>query len=140
MIKIVYWSGTGNTENMANHIAEGIKASGKEVHTTLVGNIEVNEVMDAEVIVLGCPAMGAEQLEEDEMQPFVDALLPQIEGKKVALFGSYGWGTGEWMEIWHEEIKAARANVVCEPLIVNEFTTGQDEEICKQYGERLAKC
>lgn len=139
MIKIVYWSGTGNTENMANNIAEGIKVSGEEVHTAHVGEVNAAEVMSAELIVLGCPAMGAEQLEEDEMQPFVDALLPEVQGKKVALFGSYGWGSGEWMDSWKEEMKAAGANVVCEPLIVNEFTVGQDEEICKQYGEALAK-
>lgn len=138
MIKIVYWSGTGNTENMAQNIAEGIVAGGHEVHTAQVANASVEELLDAEMIVLGCPSMGSEELEEDEMRPFVEALLPHVKGKRVALFGSYGWGSGEWMENWNEEMTGAGAKVVCEPLIVNDFTKGQDEEICKAYGKNLA--
>lgn len=138
MIKIAYWSGTGNTENMAKYIEEGLVAGGCEVHTAHVSNISIEEIIDAELIALGCPSMGSEQLEEDEMEPFVEALLPHIQGKKVALFGSYGWGAGEWMDNWSEQMKGAGANVVCDPLIINEFTSGQDEEICKQYGSSLA--
>ena len=82
--------------------------------------------------------MGAEQLEEDEMRPFVDSLLPQVAGKKIALFGSYGWGDGEWMANWAEEMKAAGAVLVADPLTVNEFTEGQDEDICKEYGKTIA--
>lgn len=139
MIKIAYWSGTGNTENMAKYIEEGLVAAGQEVHIAHVSNISVEEIIDADLIILGCPSMGSEQLEEDEMEPFVEALLPQVQGKKVALFGSYGWGVGEWMDNWSEQMTRAGAHVVCDPLIINEFTTGQDEEICKQYGNSLAK-
>ncbi len=138
MTKIAYWSGTGNTENMAIYIGEGISESGNEVHIAQVGNVSVEEMLDAELMVLGCPSMGSEELEEDEMRPFIDALLPSVSGKKVALFGSYGWGSGEWMDNWCEEMRAAGANIVSDPLIVNEFTQGQDEEICKAYGKLLA--
>ena len=137
MIQIAYWSGTGNTENMATYIAEGIVAGGSEVHTSHVSNIGVEEMLEANLIVLGCPAMGAEELEEDEMLPFVEALLPHMQGKRVALFGSYGWGSGEWMENWSEQMRAEGATIVCEPLIINEFTKGQDEEICTVYGKNL---
>lgn len=139
MIKIAYWSGTGNTENMAKNIEAGLVAGGVEVHTSHVSNTSVEEIIDADLIVLGCPSMGSEQLEEDEMEPFVEALLPQVQGKKIALFGSYGWGSGEWMDNWAEQMTSAGAKVVCDPLIINEFTTGQDEDVCKQYGESLAK-
>ena len=138
MIKIVYWSGTGNTEKMAKNIEAGLIQSGKEVHTNEVFNSKVEEIINADLIVLGCPSMGAEQLEEDEMRPFVDSLLPEVSGKKVALFGSYGWGDGEWMANWAEEMKVAGAVLVADPLTINEFTDGQDEEICKDYGKTIA--
>lgn len=138
MIEIVYWSGTGNTEKMAKNIEVGLVAAGKEVHTNEVFNAKVEDILNADIIVLGCPSMGSEQLEEDEMRPFVDSLLPEVSGKKVALFGSYGWGSGEWMENWAEEMKSAGAVIVAEPLIVNEFTEGQDEDICNEYGKTVA--
>lgn len=137
MIQIAYWSGTGNTESMAKHIAEGILAGGSEVHTSHVASADMDELLAANLIVLGCPSMGSEELEEDEMQPFVEALLPHMQGKHIALFGSYGWGSGEWMENWAEQMKSAGAAVVYEPLIINEFTKGQDEEVCIAYGKNL---
>lgn len=139
MIQIAYWSGTGNTESMAKFIAEGIVAESGEVHTSHVASADMTEILKANLIVLGCPSMGSEELEEDEMLPFVEALLPHIQGKHIALFGSYGWGSGEWMENWAEQMKSAGAIVVCEPLIINEFTKGQDEETCKEYGKSLVK-
>jgi flavodoxin short chain len=139
MVKVIYWTGTGNTGNMATYIAEGLKQANLEVEVKEVGDASVAEAVEADLLVLGCPSMGAEELEEGEMEPFVDDLGDKVSGKKVALFGSYGWGSGEWMDEWASRMKSYGANLVTDPLIVNEFTTGKDEEICKQYGEKLGK-
>ena len=96
-MKIVYWSGTGNTESIANLIAEGIKANGKDAELINVSDVRIDELLAQEVLILGCPAMGDEVLEECEFEPFIEEILPKVNGKKVFLFGSYGWGDGEWM-------------------------------------------
>lgn len=138
MVEMIYWTGTGNTKNMAEHIAAGLKEAGKEVHLHTVDEANLEEVKNAELVILGCPAMGAEELEDSEMLPFVESLAGEVAGRKFALFGSYGWGSGEWMESWKEQMEGFGAVIVKEPLIVNEFTEGQDEEICKTYGTQLA--
>lgn len=137
MIKLIYWSGTGNTGNMAKYIAEGIVESKKEVEIKEVAHANEQDLADAELIVLGCPAMGSEELDETEMLPFIEEAQAIFNGKKIALFGSYGWGSGEWMEIWKEQMEGFGAQVITDPLIINEFTTGQDEAICIQYGKSL---
>ena len=94
-IAIVYWSGTGNTEAMANAVAQGVTESGSEAE--LLTGISVNDLGNYDAIAFGCPAMGAEELEESEFEPMFSALEGSLNGKKIALFGSYGWGDGEWM-------------------------------------------
>ena len=96
-VSIVYWSGTGNTEAMAAAMAEGAKDAGAEVELLTVDKAEAAAISEAKAFALGCPAMGAEELEEGEMEPFMAELDSQIAGKTIALFGSYGWGGGEWM-------------------------------------------
>lgn len=137
MIKLIYWSGTGNTANMAKYIAEGIGQGNKEVDVKEVANASKEDLEEAELIILGCPAMGSEEIDDTEMLPFIEEAQEVFNGKKIALFGSYGWGGGEWMEIWKEQMEGFGANVITEPLVVNEFTKGQDEEICTQYGRAL---
>lgn len=137
MIKVIYWSGTGNTKSMAEYISEGIKEKGKEVDVLEVSKATDKDVVDAEVLVLGCPAMGCEELDDSEVIPFIEANKALMKDKKMVLFGSYGWGNGEWMETWQEQMESLGAHLVIEPLIVNEFTTGQDEEICMEYGKKI---
>lgn len=139
MIQVIYWSGTGNTEKMANLIVEGIQVETREVNVKEVASASVDDAVHSELIVLGCPSMGAEVLEEDEMQPFVDALEDKVKGKKVALFGSYGWGDGEWMRDWDERMKSYGAIMVEESLIINEKPEGEDEEKCRAFGRSLAR-
>ena len=97
---IVYWSGTGNTEAMAQAVANGIRQEGGDVYLSEVGEAQAEEIAEYDRLALGCPSMGAEQLEEDEMEPFVSELEKYVSGKKLLLFGSYGWGDGEWMRDW----------------------------------------
>ena len=99
-ISVVYWSGTGNTQAMAEAVVEGIKAAGQEAELLEVGNADAKIVAAVDALALGCPAMGAEVLEESEMEPFVEELESLVSGKKILLFGSYGWGDGEWMRDW----------------------------------------
>ena len=98
MVEIVYWSGTGNTEAMANEIEAAVKAAGADVESVRFEDTNVDDVASKDVILLGCPAMGSEELEDSVVEPFFTDLAPKLKGKKVGLFGSYGWGSGEWME------------------------------------------
>ncbi len=131
---VIYWSGTGNTEMMAKAIAEGAGADLFAV-SEFSGNIA-----DYDRIAFGCAAMGAEVLEEDEFEPFFAAIEGSLSGKTVALFGSYGWGDGEWMRNWEERVKADGAVLFGdEGLIVNETPSDDDLAKCKELGANLAK-
>ena len=99
-IAVVYWTGTGNTEEMANAVAQGAEAAGAEAKAVLVSGFSADEVSDYDAVAFGCPAMGAEELESDEFEPVWEACKGVLGQKPVALFGSYGWGGGEWMDSW----------------------------------------
>lgn len=111
-INVVYWSGTGNTKAMAEKLGEGIAAGGKEAKLTEVYQAKAESLKDEAVYALGCPSMGAEVLEEDNMEPFVADLEQFLSGKKIALFGSYGWGNSEWMRDWEQRLKDGGAEIV----------------------------
>ena len=106
-IYVVYWSQTGNTEAMAEAVARGIRSEGKESAVVEVGSISPEELKEEAVFALGCPAMGAEVLEESEMEPFVETLEAFVKGKTVGLFGSYGWGDGEWIRRHWKSVKSS---------------------------------
>ena len=130
---VIYWSGTGNTEAMAKAAAEGANAELFSV-SEFSGN-----VADYDAIAFGCPAMGAEVLEEDEFEPFFTAAESSLSGKKVLLFGSYGWGDGEWMRNWEERVKAAGAELVNgEGIIVNEAPSDDDLAKIKEIAATIA--
>ena len=134
-VAIVFWSATGNTETMANCIAEGAGANG-----TIVACAEMTPAKLAEfdVVAFGCPAMGAEQLEESEFAPLFAALEGSLNGKKIALFGSYGWGDGQWMRDWEERMNAAGATVVNgEGVIEHEAPDAEALEACRSLGKAL---
>lgn len=138
-VNIVFWSGTGNTAAMAEFIAQGVKEAGAEAVLLPVSDADVNDLKDAKAFALGCPSMGAEQLEEMEMEPFMEALEGSISGKKIALFGSYGWGNQEWMRDWEDRIASAGATVVDgEGIAVNGAPGGDEAEQCKTLGRTLA--
>ncbi len=138
-LSIVFWSQTGNTEAMANAIAESAASAGADVELKNVSEADREQVLASDVIVLGCPAMGAEVLEEDEFDPFYTALEPHLAGKKVALFGSYGWGDGEWMREWEGRVREAGALLYHDAgLIVNDAPEGESLEETKAFGTGLA--
>lgn len=131
---VIYWSGTGNTEAMAKAVAEG---AGAELFT--VSDFS-GSIGDYDSVAFGCPAMGAEVLEEDEFEPFFTAAEDKLDGKKVALLGSYGWGDGEWMRNWEERVKNSGAVLVNgEGVIANETPGDDDLEKCRELGKALSE-
>lgn len=139
-IQVIFWSATGNTYAMAEAVGKGIEEAGKQASVVTVGSASIEDIKNAKVFAIGCPAMGAEVLEESEMEPFVEAIESEVSGKTVALFGSYGWGDGEWMRDWETRMTAAGAKVLNgEGLICKD--TPDDEAIneCKELGRKLAE-
>ncbi|CDD35204.1 flavodoxin [Roseburia sp. CAG:309] len=137
-VSIVYWSGTGNTQKMAEAVAEGVKEAGAEVDLKFVSAASVDELAAEPAFALGCPSMGAEELEDAEMEPFMADLESKISGKKIALFGSYGWGGGEWMRDWEARVQSAGATVVNgEGIIVNGEPDDDTIEELKALGKAL---
>lgn len=137
-IAVVYWSSTGNTETMAAKVAEGARAAGADV-TTLTASEFSADMMDGfDAIAFGCPAMGAEQLEETEFEPMFTSCESKLSGKKIALFGSYGWGDGEWMRTWEENCVSNGAVLACDSVICNETPDADAESACAALGKALA--
>ena len=138
-VAIVFWSQTGNTEQMANAIADGIREGGMEVDVLNVADTTPADAVKYAKIALGCPAMGAEVLEETEFDPFFTELESKISGLKVALFGSYGWGDGQWMRSWEKDCDDAGLNLVCESVICTETPDDAALEACRALGKALVE-
>ena len=137
-VAIVYWSGTGNTEAMANYVAEGVKKAGGEADLFTSAEFGADKAGEYDRIAFGCPSMGAEQLEESEFQPMFDEVSPVLSGKKIALFGSYGWGDGEWMRTWEENCKNEGAVLTHESVICQEEPDDDAKAACQELGKSLA--
>jgi len=137
-IAIVYWSGTGNTEAMANAVLDGAQAAGAEVEMVAPAEFDAAKLAEYDAVAFGCPAMGAEELEDTEYEPMFAAIEGDLNGKKIALFGSYGWGDGEWMRTWDERCKAAGAVMATDYVIANEAPDDEAVESCKALGAALA--
>ena len=137
-VAVVYWSGTGNTEEMANAVLEGMKENGADASIYSADAFQAGDVDGYDAIAFGCPAMGAEVLEEDEFQPLFDEFKSALEGKKVALFGSYGWGDGEWMRNWEDDCKEAGIELACDSVVCNDAPDEDAITACKELGAALA--
>ena len=138
-VGIIYWSSTGNTEAMAQAVEEGAKAAGADVEIMEVADADVDKALSFDVLALGCPAMGDEELEDGEFEPFFSDLEGKLSGKKVALFGSYDWGDGEWMRDWEARMSGAGATIVGgEGVICQEAPDADAMEQCKALGKALA--
>ena len=133
---VIYWSGTGNTEVMARAVAEGAKAAGAEVD--LLACADVTGVDSYDAIALGCPAMGAEELEDSKFLPMLDGIEASLPGKKIVLFGSYGWGDGEWMRTWEGRCSEKSITLAADSVIVNEAPDRDGIAKCQALGAALA--
>ncbi|MCD1147896.1 flavodoxin [Peptoniphilus sp. KCTC 25270] len=139
MIHIIYWSGSGNTEKMANSIADGVRAEGEEVKVIEVSSATVDDVKNVDKVAFGCPAMGAEELEESTMRPFMDSVNPLLGGKKIVIFGSYEWADGQWIRDWQEEVESFGGILVDDPLAVYDHPKEDDVDECERVGKALVR-
>lgn len=137
-VAVVFWSGTGNTEAMADAVAQGARGAGASVDVFGPSDFDASKVAAYDGIAFGCPAMGAEVLEEDEFEPMFQDVKGALAGKAIALFGSYGWGDGEWMRNWEDDCKAAGANLVVDSVMANEAPDDDAIAACKALGAALA--
>lgn len=137
-IAVVYWSGTGNTEAMANAIPERAKEADAEAVLLTAPEFDESMVDTFDAIAFGCPSMGAEELEDSEFAPMFAACEAKLNGKKIALFGSYGWGDGEWMRNWEERCIGDGAVMACDFVICNEAPDDDAVAACKNLGAALA--
>lgn len=137
-IAVIYWSGTGNTEAMAAAVAEGITSAGGEAALFNVSEISAANAAAYDKLALGCSAMGDEVLEESEFEPFFTGLESSLSGKKVVLFGSYGWGDGQWMRDWTDRTAGTGAVLAAESLIINDAPDADGVEQCRALGAAIA--
>ena len=136
-VAIVYWSGTGNTEEMANKVAEGAKAAGAEVEVISADDFDGTYIISFDGLAFGCPAMGYEELEDSVFQPVFEACEPKLAGKKVALFGSYGWGDGDWMRSWEEKCQNDGVALAVDSVICNEEPDDEAQAACIELGKAI---
>ncbi|MDO4789164.1 MAG: flavodoxin [Johnsonella sp.] len=136
-VSIVYWSQTGNTEAMAKMIAAGVEGAGAGAELVEVSSANADELLALPGFAIGCPAMGAEELEDSEVEPFVASIEGKVAGKTLLLFGSYDWGDGEWMRLWQKRMEDAGAKVLTE--IAQNEPDGDAEARLKAAGAELAK-
>ena len=137
-VAVVYWSGSGNTAQMATAVMEGIQEAGGEATVFFAGEFDASKMDDFDAIAFGCPAMGAEVLEESEFEPMFRECESKLSGKKIALFGSYGWGDGEWMRLWEKRCDDAGMLFACDYVICNEAPDDEAKEACAKLGAALA--
>lgn len=138
-IQVVFWTQSGNTQAMAEAIGKGITEAGKEAEVVYVGSASLDALKEAKVFALGCPSMGVEVLEEGEMEPFVSDVEAFAGGKTIALFGSYGWGDGEWMRNWEDRMKGDNCALFEQGLIINLTPDDEGKKQCEEFGKRFAK-
>ncbi|WP_342980924.1 MULTISPECIES: flavodoxin [unclassified Ruminococcus] len=136
-VAVVYWSGSGNTEAMADKVAEGAKAAGAEVEVISADDFAGTDIEGFDGVAFGCPAMGDEELEDSVFQPVFEACEPKLAGKKVALFGSYGWGDGEWMRSWEEKCKNDGVVLAADSVICNEEPDDEAQAACIELGKAI---
>lgn len=137
-VAVVYWSGTGNTERMAKFVSDGARNAGAEVSVYYATDFSADMVDQYDAIAFGCPSMGAEQLEEEEFEPMFSACETKLGGKRIGLFGSYGWGGGEWMQTWEDTCRSSGAVLVEPSVICNGEPDSDAEAACTAMGAALA--
>lgn len=136
---VVYWSGTGNTAALANEINESAKQNGADVSLYTADEFNADMVDSFDKIAFGCPSMGCEQLEDTEFEPMFESCKSKLNGKEIALFGSYGWGGGEWMNSWEDDCKNVGANLIFDSIICNDAPNDDALAKCQELGEILAR-
>lgn len=136
-IAVVYWSGTGNTQAMAEAVVAGVQEKGAEAALLYCSDFDAAAMDDYDAVAFGCPSMGDEELEGGEFAPVFEACEPKLKGKKIALFGSYGWGDGAWMRGWEDLCRKDGAVLAADFVICNGYPDDDTLEACKALGAAL---
>ncbi len=136
-VAIVFWSGTGNTEAMANLVLQGIQAQGSTADIIQASDFSVDKIGLYDAFAFGCPSMGDEELEDTEFLPMYDEVEPYLSGRKVLLFGSYDWNDGEWMELWEQRAEEAGLDIV-ESVIAKDYPDEEASSECLRAGRLIA--
>lgn len=137
-IAVIYWSGTGNTQQMALAVAEGSKGADMEVIIKDVGSASLQDVQNSDAVALGCPSMGCEVLEESEMEPFVQSLESlELKNKPMVLFGSYDWGDGQWLSDWEERMSGLGVKLADSGLKIHTTPDEEGLKLCRELGQKL---
>ncbi|MCR4781195.1 MAG: flavodoxin [Lachnospiraceae bacterium] len=136
-VAVVYWSGTGNTKQMAEAVLEGAKGAGADASIFEPDGFNADAVSEYDAIAFGCPAMGAEELEDSEFEPMFSDVENSLSGKKIALFGSYGWGDGEWMRNWEDRCSSDGVSFACDSVMANEIPDADALKKCNALGAAL---
>ena len=137
-VAVVYWSGTGNTEAMASAVVDGVREGGAKAELFTASEFDASMLSSFDAVAFGCPSMGSEQLEDSEFEPMFNSCEGDLGGKKIALFGSYGWGDGEWMRTWEETCREDGAVLACDCVICNDAPDAEAESACEEMGKALA--
>lgn len=137
---VIYWSSTGNTEKMANLIGQGLLKSGVDIEVQIkhVSESKENDIEQSDLVLIGSPAMGVEEIDTSEMEPFIINNKQAFNGKPIGLFGSFGWGDGEWMDSWVDMMTGLGAKIIIESLMVNEEPEGDSEQECLEFGRKAS--
>lgn len=138
-VAVIYWSDTGNTEEMAHAFVDGIKSAGAEADVLRCVQVNEGTLKDYDAFAFGCPAMGDEELEETTFEPMFSSIESGLKDRRIALFGSYGWGDGQWMRDWEARAKKDGAILVSEAVIANEYPSDEKLDECRKAGALLAK-
>ena len=137
-VAVVFWSGTGNTEAMANAVVKGAQSAGASAQLIAAADFDAGKLAAYDAVAFGCPAMGSESLEDGEFEPMFESVKGSLNGKTIALFGSYGWGDCTWMDNWEDDCKAAGAVLACESVTCNDAPDDEALAACKALGAALA--
>lgn len=137
-IAVIYWSGTGNTEAMAQAVVQGAREAGAQADLYAAADFDAAGAQQYDAFAFGCPAMGAEELEDGEFEPMFSACRGQLSDKKVGLFGSYDWGDGEWMRTWQEDCRSSGIALVSDGVIANNQPDEEALAACRALGAALA--
>ena len=136
---VIYWSGTGNTEAMAKAVLKGMRSVNPSAEIYTPADVDASLVTSLNAIAFGCPAMGSESLEDGEFEPMFESVKSALSGKNIALFGSYGWGDGEWMRNWEDDCKSCGATLACDSVICNDAPEDDTISACTELGKTLAE-
>lgn len=138
-VSIAYYSETGNTQQLADILANSLSDLGAEVYKAAVSDVENEQFLSGDLLIFATPASGAEEIDQLEMQAFIDDIASQLSGRKIFLCGTYGWGDGEYMQAWSEAMQNLGCELVHEPFVCLEAPDEDAESKIAEIAKELVR-